>query len=172
MPFSKNIILFLFSVFSISCLAQDSDAQIHKEINQEVWKPFCESYASLDVETYNNLHSDEVIRATPWGIRVGDEYKNHNAERFKISKEKGTNRTIELWFEHRKSTPKVSYEVGYYKVTYKNNDSLKYSYGRFHVVLKKENGVWKIIQDWDTDKINGVEVTEKDWLKGTPLTFE
>jgi len=172
MAFFKNIILFLFLSVSFQCVAQESDSLTHQEINKMVWKPFCESYAALDVKNYNAVHTDDVIRATPWGIRVGDEFKNHNIERFKANKEKGINRTIELWFEHRISTPLVSYEVGYYKVTYQDDGKTKNSFGRFHCVIKKENGIWKIAQDWDTNKINGVEVTEKDWSKGTPLVFE
>lgn len=172
MSISKKIIFLSFLLFAFQSTAQNDETETQEEINREVWKPFCESYASLNAETFNALHTADVIRASPWGIRVGDEYKNRNIESFKANQEKGTQRTIELWFEHRKSTPEVSYEVGYYKVTYKNDGKTKYSFGRFHVVLKKENGIWKIAQDWDTDKINGIEVSEKDWLKGTPLAFE
>ena len=99
-------------------------------------------------------------------------FKNHNIERFKDNKEKGTQRTIELWFEHRKSTPEISYEVGYYKVTHQKDGETTNHYGRFHCVIKKIDGVWKIAQDWDTNNINGHEVTEKDWEKGTPIVFQ
>ncbi len=171
MPYLKKLLLLCFSLFTILSTAQSTDTLIQKEINREVWKPFCESYSSQDAETFNALHTDDVIRVTPWNIRVGNEYKNQISARFKANKEKGDQRTIELWFEHRKTTPELSYEVGYYNVTYQKNGKEMNSYGRFHVLLKKENGKWKIAQDWDTDKINGVEVTEKDWLKGTPLVF-
>lgn len=172
MPFLKKSFFLLFLTFSFLTNAQDAETLIHDEINEKVWKPFCESYASLNAEIFNGLHTDDVIRATPWGIRVGEEYKNRNVERFAANKEKRTNRTIELWFEHRKSNSKISYEVGYYKVAYQKDGKTKNSYGRFHCVIKKIDGVWKIAQDWDTDKINGIEVTEKDWLKGSPLVFE
>jgi len=172
MTIFKKLVFVGFLLFAFQSVAQNDELKIHEEINLKIWKPFCESYASLDAKTFNALHTDDVIRATPWGIRVGKEYKNRNIERFQADKEKGTNRTIELWFEHRKTTPEVSYEVGYYKVTYKNDGKKKYSYGRFHVVIKKINGSWKIAQDWDTDKINGIEVTEKDWLKGSPLVYD
>ena len=168
----KNIFLIGILSISVQSFSQDASAQIHQEINETVWKLFCESYASLDVETYNAVHTNDVIRATPWGIRIGEEFKNHNVKGFKANKEKGTQRTIELWFEHRKSTPQISYEVGYYKVTYQKDGETTNHYGRFHCVIKKIDGVWKIAQDWDTNNINGHEVTEKDWEKGTPLVFE
>ena len=171
MPVFKNIFLIGVLLISIQSFAQDTDALIHQEINETVWKPFCESYASLDVETYNAVHTDDVIRATPWGIRIGQEFKKHNVERFNAKKGKEEKRTIELWFEHRKSTPEISYEVGYYKVSYEKDGETKNHYGRFHCVIKKIDGVWKIAQDWDTNNINGHEVTEKDWLKGSPLIF-
>ena len=72
MPVFKNIFLVGILFFSIQSFSQEPDTQIHQEINETVWKPFCESYASLDVEKYNSVHTDDVIRATPWGIRVGE----------------------------------------------------------------------------------------------------
>ena len=167
----KNTLFVFCLIFSLSSAAQNPDSLIHNKINQKVWKPFCESYASLDAATFNALHTDDVIRVNPWGIRIGETYKSQNEELFKTAREKGTQRTIELWFEHRKTTPEISYEVGYYKVTYTEEDGTRSFYGRFHVLLKNENGVWKIAQDWDTDNINGLDVTENDWQNGTPLTF-
>ena len=40
-------------------------------------------------------------------------------------------------------------------------------YGIFNIVLKKKNGVWKIILDADTSNKN--TVNEADFQSGTPL---
>ena len=45
------------------------------------------------------------------------------------------------------------------------------NYGRFHCVIKKIDGVWKIAQDWDDDEINGRKVSAEDWAKEAPLKF-
>jgi hypothetical protein len=59
----------------------------------------------------------------------------------------------------------VAYEIGYYKVTSVKTNKTDYYYGMFNVILRKENGTWKILSDADT----GEEVNEtkfesgKDW---------
>ena len=66
----------------------------------------------------------------------------------------------------------MGYEVGYYRVIYEEpGKETRMSHAQFHVVLRKENGVWKIAQDWDTGVINGVQLTAEDFAKGTPMVF-
>ncbi len=168
---NKTRLTFLFSLFCLTfTFAQDAE-KLQKEIDQEVWKPFTEAFQNMDGEAFNALHSDDVLRANPWGIQVGEEYKKKTLEGYKRNKERGDKRTIQFWFEHRKTKADISYEVGYYKITSKNKDGERNHYARFHCVIQKIDGQWKITQDWDTNNINGHKVTEDDWLKGTPLEF-
>lgn len=147
------------------------DPAIAQEVNEQVWKPFKKSYEGRDWKTFNDLHTDDVLRINTWsGIREGDEYK----KRVKNSNQRNTQRkkTIDFWLEHRIYSETTGYEVGYYRVV--NEEPGKEpttSYARFHIVLRKEDGVWKIAQDWDTSTINGEEVTAEDFAKGTPLSF-
>ena len=125
-----------------------------------------------DAEKFNSVHTDDVIRATPWGLRIGVEYKNRNRENMAKDKAQGVKRTIALWFEHRVTSDNLSYEVGYYKVRHqKPGEDPKEFYGRFHCVIKKIKGVWKIAQDWDDDEINGHKVSAEDWKKGKAVVF-
>ncbi len=147
------------------------EPKIEAEVNQQIWKPFKQSYEAKDWRTFNELHSDDVLRISKWsGIKIGQEYK----DRKRISYSKSTKRkqTIDLRFEHRIYSENVGYEVGYYRVIYDEpgKDRL-ITYSQFHVVVKKVNGIWKIAQDWDTDTINGNKVTEEDFAKGTPISF-
>lgn len=162
----KKISLLLFCTFFVLALnAQDkTESSIEEQINQQVWEPFKKAYGSSDAELYNSIHTDDVLRVTPWGIKQGDTYKKDNVESF--SRSSRAVRTIDFRFEHRIHSDSIAYEVGYYKVVYKTDDgSSKESYGRFHVVLKKEDGQWKIAQDWDTNDINGHKVGAEDFEK-------
>lgn len=147
------------------------DAQ--KEINEQVWQPFMTAYKTLDADLYNSIHSPDVLRATRGGLRMGEEYRNSNSARFARQKAQGDQQEISFSFEHRLSKGDTAYEVGYYKLKYISNEGTpQYYYGRFHVVLKKINGEWKIAQDWDTNNIVGHEVGETDFAKGKLLEFK
>ena len=129
-------------------------------------------WTANDAERFNALHTDDVLRASARGIRVGKEYKAQNIQAFNRNKQSTAKRSISFWLEHRVYSGNVGYEVGYYKITYQaEGQKAQNYYSRFHIVLKKIDGVWKIAQDWDTSNINGHEVSESDWLKGKPLSF-
>ncbi|MBK7871679.1 MAG: nuclear transport factor 2 family protein [Saprospiraceae bacterium] len=100
----------------------------------------------------------------PWGIQVGEEYWKGNVEGSKRNKEAGVTRSIAFRFEHRVANDSIAYEVGYYKIKSARNGEERTGYGRFDVVLKKIDGVWKIAQDWDVDNINGKKLTEEDFI--------
>lgn len=145
---------------------------IEKEVNETLWKPFVESWSSFDAEAFNNLHTDDVLRASRGGLIIGKAYKERTTESFARSLEREDKRIIHFWFEQRVYSGDTGYEVGYYKIV--NNrpgEEQREYYARFHVVLKKRNGQWKIAQDWDTGSVNGGPVNEEDWAKGTPLVF-
>ena len=138
------------------------------EINKEVWKPFKHSFNTRDWKTYNALHTQDVVRINSYGIRVGEAYKNAIKEAYK--KPSTTKRQIDFSFEQRIYTDTIGYEVGYYRIIYTQKDKeSRATYGKFHVVLKKQNGQWLIAQDWDTGKINGSPITQKQFNSGELL---
>ena len=162
--------MIFLTIFSNNIYSQTD--QIFKEIDEQVWKPFIEAYNKFDANKFNELHSDDVLRVNVWGIKVGNEYKESVSSKYAESKARGDKRSIQLWFEHRLvKTNNIAYEVGYYKINSIREGEERQSYGRFHVVLKKKDNHWKIIQDWDTNQINGHFITEEDFLKKDPLKF-
>ena len=168
----KLLFISLFVLLISSTAFSQSEAKkIQNEINTKIWKPFIVAYNNLDAKAFNALHTDDVMRVNQWGMRIGEEYKASNTKNFEKSKAKGAKRTIELWLEDRQTNASTSYEVGYYKVTNYSDEGEKIFYGRFHVIIKKINGEWKIAQDWDTNQVNGIKITEEDYTKNTPLTF-
>lgn len=142
--------------------AQDNSVQ--KMIDDQVWLPFIKTYNTFDGAGFNALHTKNVLRAGPWGILQGEEYFANNLKNSARSKESGEQRSIAFRFEHRVAKGDVAYEVGYYKVLSKRNGKEHTFFGRFDVVLRKVDGVWKLAQDWDVDNINGRKLTEADFL--------
>ncbi len=127
---------------------------VASEIDNQIWIPFTKAWESNDGAAYNAIHAEDVWRINPGRLLVGAEYKKRNAERMK-GQEK--NSIIEFSFETRTSNGNNAYEVGYYRIT-RSQDGQQFV-GRFHVAMKKIDGVWKITQDWDTDEINGEKLT-------------
>jgi len=143
-----------------SWITSSAQKTIAEEIDQQVWEVFKKSYGNKNAADFNAIHTDDVLRITPSGIRVGQAYRDQNIKSF--SRKDGPSRTIDFRFERRIHENDIAYEIGYYQITQDNGDRY---YGRFSVLLKKENGKWRIAQDWDTNDINGHKVGKADWDK-------
>ncbi len=162
----KNISLLLFLILNaLSIFAQsEMENKTTQQIDEQVWKVFQEAWSSYDAEKYIGIHTTDVLRVTPWGIKYGPTFREKTIESF--SRENPPIRSISFQFEHRIYKDGLAYEVGYYKsATIEKDGNERAHYGRFHVVLKKQNEQWKIAQDWDTDDVNGRKVTAADFEK-------
>jgi len=70
---------------------------------------------------------------------------------------------LELRFTERVSTKDLAVDVGVYKTTVTQKDGkIQRFYGRFHVVLRKENNSWKILVD--TDSSEEKTINEQNFL--------
>lgn len=161
----KKLLVLIFLILNMGLVqAQEKDnSATIQEIDTQVWEAFKKAYAEQDGKLFNSIHSDNVIRITSRGILRGSEYKERNTANFARTDRPKV--LIDFVFESRIHESDIAYEVGYYKVTYFEKEGESHSYGRFHVVLKKIEGTWKITQDWDAPSINGVRVTEADFEK-------
>lgn len=162
-------LLLLFLVIPLSYSQEDpGQLKIEAEINETIWKPFKSSYEAWDWEMFNSLHTDDVLRVHDGGIQQGQEYKDANRAYFE-SANKGQI-TIDFVMERRTYAENVGYEVGFYRVIYKLPEKDDYtSYGRFHVVLKKIDGQWKIAQDRDSNSFNGRPIGRDDFDENKKL---
>ena len=139
-----------------------------KEIDEQVWKPFIKAFNNDDNEAFKAVHSKEVARVIQDDDRLlgYDEYfkKVPDNERAKWANWK---KNIELRFIQRIASPDKAFEVGYYKTTSTNITTGEKSsrYGKFHVLLRKENGVWKILMDADANE----KTDETIFLSGKPM---
>ena len=74
--------------------------------------------------------------------------------------------TFELRFDKRISNGNNAWESGFYKGTFTQEGKAPRSwYGRFYVMLEKENGTWKILVDADTGK----EANEENFRKASSM---
>lgn len=157
------LILVLF-ILRASLVAQSTDLlDFSEQIDEQVWRPFVEAYESNNGPMFVSLHTDDIIRITKWGIREGIDFHEHTLERYAEAKAK---RKLNFKFEQRIHSSQTAYEVGYFEIItpMENGDENLY-YGRFSVVLKKIEGIWKIAQDYDTDVINGDPITKADYMR-------
>lgn len=151
----RHFLLLAFSCFSFLCFSQNN---FTKEINDQVWKPFTKAIMTQDVPAFIALHSKDVMRVERNDKRVltYDDYKAGMEKSWPnwadYNKKNSVRYTFELRFLERIATANQAFEVGYFKNETVATDGKKHiSYGQFHVALRKENGVWKILVDSDSN---------------------
>jgi ketosteroid isomerase-like protein len=157
------IVFLLISFFSHAQSTQN-------EINDQVWKPFIASFNSFDTDKFLALHSKEVVRSSRESKTVLnlDQYYTQQKRGDTRAINEKDKRTLELRFTERIASTANAIEVGIYKTTNLNNKGEYTSYyGRFHVVLRKENGVWKILVDTDSSENNSIG--ERDFNAASPM---
>lgn len=163
--------LLVFQLITFHIFAQNTGkAEFLKEINRDIWLPFIEAYANGDAEKYLALHSQDFIRG------MGNEEKLTNLkgygegvrQMFKSLKESGAKVKIDFRFLKRMANAQSGFEIGIYQFTAINakGESQNY-YGKFTVVSRKENNVWKILVDYDANENNSIN--EDSFKKGFPI---
>jgi ketosteroid isomerase-like protein len=161
---------FLLIVVSLLCygFCFSQTGSFQKEINEQVWKPFIKAFNNDDSEAFRAVHSTEVIRVIQDDDRVlgYDEYFQKIPDSTK-AKWSNWKKNIELRFTQRIASSDKAFEVGYYKTISTNIVSCekRSGYGKFHVLLRKENGAWRILMDADANE----KTDEAVFLSGKPM---
>ncbi len=164
--------LLLAFIHSPICFANANVSEVHDEIDRTVWSVFQSAFERLDGASLNSVYADDVLRVTPDGLDTVGEFKRYNLTRFDANKARGESIALDFWFDSRRTQANVSYDVGFYRVGVTNSaGETSYFYGQFHIVLKKLDGQWKIVQDWDTGTIGGDPITAADFARQTPIQF-
>lgn len=147
-------LIFPAGLLLISFVSVAQSASVTSEINEQVWKPFIKAYNNYDDEGFAAVHSKEMVRVIQDDKKIMD-YEEYLGDRSNKDNDGVVKprRTIELRFIQRINNGDNAFEIGYFKgiYTYPNGSTKKF-YGKFHVLLKKENGTWKIWMDADTGK--------------------
>lgn len=162
-----KVILSLLSVF-VGIVGFSQDDTLRKQINDQVWKPFIRSFNALDTKGFMSVHSRDMTRVIQDGNEIFgyDRYYQENEHGNQQTQKVNRKRTLELRFVQRIAAHDRAFEVGYFKFTGTDPDgTTRYGYGKFHVLLRKENGIWKILMDADASE----KTTEDIFLSGTPI---
>ncbi len=157
----KFILPFLTSFLLLSATAQTP----HQEINQQIWKTFIKSYNSFDTELFMSLYSKDIIRIPRDDKKIFSfaEYKKNINRENQFNKNYNIKASLEVRFTERVHTATTAYETGIYKIDLVENTGKKATvYSSFMVILRKENGSWKIFVD--ADSAEGESIKEKDFL--------
>ncbi|TXG39393.1 YybH family protein [Seonamhaeicola maritimus] len=146
----------LFLGLSVSAFSQGEDL---KDINTQIWANFTKAFENLDYQLFSDLHSANLVR-------VGGDSKSVKGKTAYIKgyenrwKEKKLKQTISFRFLERIAKNGKASERGIYKLTIDpNTEKEKSYYGKFHVIHRKENGVWKILVDYDSSENNSINET-------------
>lgn len=153
----------------LTCVS-GSAQNLQQEINDQVWKPFINTFSTGDSEGFMALHSKDVIRSARDGNQVKDweSYRRSTVKGDEWDKAANRKRVIELRFLERMASATQAVEVGIYKTTYINADGTRQDYfGKFLAVLRKENGTWKILVD--TDSSEGGTINENSFNAAKPM---
>ena len=131
----------------------------YEEINEDVWERFYLAYTELDAKYMEEIHSKEVMRIPADSKKIFHfEQCISNYERsFSRARDKGEARKISLRFIERIANEKSATERGIYQLTVNPGAAHEANYyGKFHVILRKESGVWKILVDYDSSEGNTI----------------
>ena len=151
-------------------VVQATGQSIQQAINDQVWKPFISAYNNYDTDGFMAVHSKEVVRSPRDAKMVlnWNEYFEQQKRGDDQGKKSGSKRQLGLRFTERIANANQAMEVGIYKGTSTDKTgNVRTFYGRFHVALRKENGVWKILVD--TDSSEGNTIDEEDYLQAHPM---
>jgi ketosteroid isomerase-like protein len=164
--FMLRFLLVCFAWTILTASAQTDSLQ--RQINEHVWKPFIQAFKEQNTEQFMSVHSRSLARVDQDGKKITgyEKYYSNNQRNNAASKEKRRKVSIELRFTQRIASSDKAFEVGYYKFTSTSTDGKVHNgYGKFHVLLQKENGTWKIVMDADTNE----GATEEAFLHAAPL---
>jgi len=155
-----------FTLFWVVFTSQSNSQSLNnlKEINK-TWEKFYKAYDSLDYKPMAEIHSKKLVRISA-GKRITDyeTYINNYKTRFEKAKNDNIVNNISLRFFERINNDSIASERGIYKLTRINNQAEKQTYyGQFHVILKKESGMWRILMDYDSNKESSIG--EKNYAK-------
>lgn len=153
-------LIILFYVF----LSWDSASQnIHKEINNQIWRVQLDAMNSNQADKFMSVMSDDVIQVSYSRRTITNKEQFHNLASltYKRLVDKKLSRSMEFRFLNRIATASNAFEDGFYKYELINEklDKQVY-YGYFQVVLRKETESWKVLVDYDSDNYNGLPVTK------------
>lgn len=146
----KQIAFSLLTLFAASASAL-ADNHTQREINAQIWLPFIQSYADGDGDLQASLYSKSIVRVNRGEVQTGDAYIERMRDYVNSLRARG-GRSIAFRFTERSTNGDTAYETGVFRLM--GSDGTAH-YGQFEVIIRKENGRWKLTFDHDqpTDRV-------------------
>ena len=145
------IVMVMAVTFSAS-----AQSECLKVINDQVWAPFTKAYETHDADLFGSIHHSEFIRASGGtkSLEFKESYIDGYVRRWANPRGK---QTISFRFLERFCNEETASERGIYKLTIgPGTENERSFYGKFHVILKKENGNWRLLVDYDSSEGNTI----------------
>lgn len=158
----QNLIIKIFFIVFVTQISAQENA-LHQKINKDMYENFSKAFETLDYKIFASIHSKEMIRISGNGgeIKNAKLYLEGYQKRWSDSSRKPA--PIDFRLLERVTSDSLASDRGIYRVTYTNDQNeTKYSYGKFHVILKLEDGNWKIVMDYDSDENKTINKTSYD----------
>ncbi|PWI29116.1 hypothetical protein DI383_13270 [Flavobacteriaceae bacterium LYZ1037] len=130
-----------------------------KEIDNQIWLPFTKAFETFDYSLFASIHSIDLVRINADNNQIQNKisYINNYKERWKF---KDREQTITFRFFERLNNENTASEHGIYKLTINpETDQEQSYYGQFHVILRNENGQWKIMVDYDSSENKTIDAS-------------
>lgn len=148
----------IFSVFSTVAVhagraqaptPDPTPQEIITAINEQVWIPFCESFAQNDADSFLALHTADAVRVTalPKDVKIGDAFREETSTQMQQFKSAGMSFTLTLRFTLRANSGDAAFETGAYRFESKTGGQV--GYGKFQALLRRIDGRWKVALDSD-----------------------
>jgi hypothetical protein len=141
-----------------------------EELNRDIWIPFTQAYATGNPDQYLGLHSKDFIRGQGDSKRVMNlaQYSEGVRRSFQRWKAEGLKVDLRFRFLERITDDQLASERGIYQLSLTDaKGEVRRLYGKFHVFSRKENGVRKILIDYDSSE--GETIDEKAYQAGFAL---
>ena len=142
-----------------------ADPALLAELERDIWDPFVQAFAENSPELWVAVHSTDFIRVMGDARRVEpkDKYFAGMGGMLKSFAERGIKSGIAFRFTERIVSPAAASERGIFEFATTNAaGNTRKSYGKFHVVSRKEGGRWKILVDYDSNE--GGTINEASFL--------
>jgi ketosteroid isomerase-like protein len=137
---------------------------LQREINEQVWKVQLQAMNTNEAERFMSVMSDDVVQVSYSRNTIRDKarFRDQVITAYNRMLERKTKRTMEFRFLNRIANDSAGFEDGFFEYGLINDKGEKQVfYGYFQVVLRKENGLWKVLVDYDSETYQGAPVSKQ-----------
>ena len=148
----KLTIKLIVIIITLSITSVNNASTVTDEIDQQIWKPFSESWKTMDADKNIALHSSDIVRVMTRmkKIETGSKYFNQLKRMMGMMKKKGVSSELDFRFSSRIQSDDYAMDKGIYRAEMDHPERGKMvNYAEFNVLLNKVNGNWKISFDQD-----------------------